>query len=189
MVLSINLSTLIKVGCRCFATALVISMLGCATRLSNEQMGLSIASLGLPRVLLMQTQLIRGSDSYTMDMIVEVTPKQLIVVGSALGVRVFTLSYDGKNIVNGPGLGLPFYISNQLIVDDLMVILSESQSFDAKLPEGFTIIRGPGLRNIYEGDQLILSVTESKAINGNTDISLRRTNPKYALNIVMSEVR
>ena len=189
MVLSNNLSTLIKVGYRCFATALVITMLGCATRLSNEQMGVSIASLGAPRVLLMQTQLIRGSDSYTMDMIVEVTSKQLMVVGSALGVRVFTLSYDGKNIVNGPGLGLPFYISNQLIVDDLMLILSDSQAFDAKLPEGFTIIRGPGLRNIYEGDQLILSVTESKALNGNTDISLRRANPKYALNIVMSEIR
>lgn|GEM_PF-1621018 len=189
MVLNNNLSTLIKVGYRCLAVALVITMLGCATRLSNEQMGLSIASLGVPRVLLMQTQLIRGSDSYTMDMIVEVTPKQLMVVGSALGVRIFTLSYDGKNIVNGPGLGLPFYISNQLIVDDLMVILSDSQSFDAKLPEGFTIIRGPGLRNIYEGDQLILSVTESKAVHGNTDVSLRRTNPKYTLNIVLSEVR
>ena len=109
---------------------------GCASNFTGEPISLKLGGLGKPRVLMMQTQVIRGKDSYSMDMIVDVSKERLTVVGSSLGLRVFTLSYDGTRVAEGFGLGLPFYIPNRLVVDDVTLILTSREILKDSLPAG-----------------------------------------------------
>ena len=92
---------------RCLAALIFTFVLcSCSTVFLNGGTGLN--SLGAPRVIEMQMQVTRGSNSYTMDLVVEVHKQGLTVVGSSFGVRVFTLSYNGDYIAEGIGTGLPF---------------------------------------------------------------------------------
>ena len=162
---------------------------GCASNFTGESISLKLDGLGKPRVLMMQTQVIRGKDSYSMDMIVDVSKERLTVVGSSLGLRVFTLSYDGTRVAEGFGLGLPFYIPNRLVVDDVTLILTSKEILKDSLPAGCSLYIEDNLEKIYCGDQLVVSVKKIQLTNGNSEIFLNRSLPEYQLKIVMSEVQ
>lgn len=172
------------------ACLLFVSILGgCAVGLTNQPVASNIQAIGKPRVLLMQTQLIRGKDTYSMDLVADVSAERLIIVGSSLGVRLFTLSYDGVTVMEGLGRGLPFYISNRLVVDDVMLALTPMQALVANLPTDCSIFSESGLEKIYCGGKLTVSLRGWMTSNENTTVALQRFDPDYELNIVISEVQ
>ena len=81
-----------------------LALSSCSTVFLNESDGASLNALGEPRVLEMQMHLTRGSDSYAMDLVVDVHKQGLTVIGSSFGIRVFTLSYNGDVIAEGIGI-------------------------------------------------------------------------------------
>ena len=146
---------------------------GCASNFTGQPISLKLDGLGKPRVL----------------MIVDVSKERLTVVGSSLGLRVFTLSYDGTRVAEGFGLGLPFYIPNRIVVDDVTLILTSKEILKDSLPAGCSLYIEDNLEKIYCGDQLVVSVKKIQLTNGNTEIFLNRSVPEYQLKIVMSEVQ
>ena len=112
-----------------------LALSSCSTVFLNDSDGTSLNALGEPRVLEMQMHLTRGSDSYTMDLVVEVGKHGLTVIGSSFGIRIFTLSYNGNLIAEGIGAGLPFYVPNKLIVDDVILALSSRRALEGRLPK------------------------------------------------------
>ena len=162
---------------------------GCVSDFTGQPISLKLNGLGKPRVLMMQTQIIRGKDSYSIDMIVDVSKERLTVVGSSLGLRIFTLSYDGARVAEGFGLGLPFYIPNRLVVDDVKLILTSEEILKDSLPAGCSLYIEENIEKIYCGDQLVVSVKKIQLTNGNTEIFLNRSVPEYQLKIVMSEAQ
>jgi hypothetical protein len=166
-----------------------LALSSCSTVFLNDSDGASLNALGEPRVLEMQMHLTRGSDSYTMDLVVEVHKQGLIVVGSSFGVRVFTLSYNGNLIAEGIGTGLPFYVPNKLILDDVILALSSRHALEGRLPKNCKLVRVGELGKIYCNEKLLVIVEHQKTDDKNELVLVDRFQPEYKVNFVISEVK
>ena len=166
-----------------------LALSSCSTVFLNDSDGASLNALGEPRVLEMQMHLTRGSDSYTMDLVVEVHKQGLIVVGSSFGVRVFTLSYNGDVIAESIGAGLPFYVPNKLIVDDVILALYSSRALEDRLPKNCKLVRVGQVGKIYCDEKLLVNVEHQKTADKNELVLVERFQPEYKVNFVISEVK
>lgn len=168
---------------------LACALSSCSTVYLNDSDGTSLNALGKPRLLEMQMHLTRASDSYTMDLVVEVRKQGLTVIGSSFGVRIFTLSYDGAVIAEGIGPGLPFYVPNQLIVDDVILALSSKGAFDSGLPKNCELLSEGQIRKIYCSNSLLVSIQYQQMTDKNELVLIERFRPEYKVNFVISEVK
>lgn len=168
---------------------IALALSSCSTVFLNNSNGTSLNALGEPRVLEMQMHLTRGADSYTMDLVVEVRKQSLTVIGSSFGVRLFTLSYNGDVIVEGIGTGLPFYVSNKLIVDDVILALSSRGALEGGLPKNCMLVRVGEVGKIYCDEKLLVNVEYQKTANKNELVLVERFQPEYKVNFVISEVK
>jgi len=169
--------------------ALVFALGSCSTVFLNNSGGSSLDALGEPRLLEMQMHLTRQSSSYSMDLVVEVRKQGLIVIGSSFGVRVFTLSYDGDAITEGVGRGMPSYVPNKLIIDDIILAISPGASLEGGLPKNCRLVRDGQAGNIYCNDKLLVSVQHQKTVNKNELVLIERYQPEYKVSFVISEVK
>ena len=167
----------------------VLALSSCSTVYLNESDGASLNALGEPRVLEMQMHLTRGSDSYTMDLVVEVRKQGLTVIGSSFGIRVFTLSYNGDVIAEGIGIGLPFYVPNKLIVDDVILALSSGSALEGRLPKNCRLVRVGEIGKIYCDKKLLVKIEQQKTADKNELVLMERFQPEYKVNFVISEVK
>ena len=168
---------------------LALALSSCSTVFLNESDGASLNALGQPRVLEMQMHLTRGSDSYTMDLVVEVHKQGLTVIGSSFGIRVFTLSYNGDVIAEGIGIGLPFYVPNKLIVDDVILALSTRHALEGRLPKNCKLVRVGDVGKIYCDEKLLVKIEHQKTVDKNELVLMERIQPEYKVNFVISEVK
>lgn len=166
-----------------------LALSSCSTVFLNDSDGTSRNALGEPRVLEMQMHLTKGSDSYTIDLVVEVTKQGLIVIGSSFGVRLFTLSYNGDVIADGIGAGLPFYVPNKLIVDDVILVLSSRYALEGRLPKNCKLVRVGEVGKIYCDEKLLVNVEYQKTADKNVLVLVERFQPEYKANFVISEVK
>ena len=166
-----------------------LTLSSCSTVFLNDSDGTSLNALGEPRVLEMQMHLTRGSDSYTMDLVVEVGKHGLTVIGSSFGIRIFTLSYNGNLIAEGIGAGLPFYVPNKLIVDDVIIALSSRRALEGRLPKNCKLVRVGRVGKIYCDEKLLVNVEHQKTADKNELVLVERFQPEYKVNFVISEVK
>ena len=168
---------------------IAFALSACSTVYLNDSDGTSLNALGKPRLLEMQMHLTRGADSYTMDLVVEVRKQGLTVIGSSFGVRIFTLSFDGAVIAEGIGTGLPFYVPNQLIVDDVILALSTRHALDSGLPKNCQLSRDGQIGKIYCNNSLLASIQHQQMTDKNELVLIERFWPEYKVNFVISEVK
>ena len=168
---------------------IILALSSCSTVFLNDSDGTSLNALGEPRVLEMQMHLTRGSDSYTMDLVVEVRKQGLTVIGSSFGIRIFTLSYNGNLIAEGTGTGLPFYVPNKLIVDDVILALSSRSALEGRLPKNCKLVRVGEVGKIYCDERLLVNVERQKTADKNELVLVERFQPEYKVNFVISEVK
>jgi len=168
---------------------ITLTLSSCSTVFLNDSDGTSLNALGEPRVLEMQMHLTRGSDSYTMDLVVEVHKQGLIVIGSSFGIRVFTLSYNGDVIAEAIGTGLPVYVSNKLIVDDVILALPSKRAMDGRLPKNCKLVRVGEVGKIYCDEKLLVSIEHQKTVDQNELVLVERFQPEYKVNFVISDVK
>ena len=166
-----------------------LALSSCSTVFLNDSDSTSLNALGEPRVLEMQMHLTRGSDSYTMDLIVEVTKQGLTIIGSSFSVRLFTLSYNGDVIAQGIGAGLPFYVPNKLIVDDVILALSSRRTLEGRLPKNCKLVRVGEVGKIYCDEKLLVNVEYQKTADKNELVLVERFQPEYKAKFVISEVK
>lgn len=168
-------------------TAFALS--SCSTVFLNRSDSTSLNSLGKPRILEMQMHLTRGPDSYTMDLVVEVQEQGLTVIGSSFGLRVFTLLYNGDVITEGIGNGLPFYVPNRLIVDDVILALLSRQALEVGLPNNCKLARVGEVGKIYCDEKLLVAIRHQETADKNELVLVERFQPEYKVNFVISEVK
>jgi hypothetical protein len=166
-----------------------LALSSCSTVFLNDSDGTSLNALGEPRVLEMQMHLTRGADSYTIDLVVEVRKEGLTVIGSSFGIRIFTLSYNGNLIAEGIGTGLPFYVPNKLIVDDVILALSSGRALEGRLPKNCKLVRVGLVEKIYCDEKLLVNVERQKTADKNELVLVERFQPEYKVNFVISEVK
>ena len=166
-----------------------LALSSCSTVFLNDSDSTSLNALGEPRVLEMQMHLTRGSDSYTMDLVVEVTKQGLTIIGSSFSVRLFTLSYNGDVIAQGIGAGLPFYVPNKLIMDDVILALSSRRALEGRLPKNCKLVRVGEVGKIYCDEKLLVNVEYQKTADKNELVLVERFQPEYKAKFVISEVK
>ncbi len=168
---------------------ITLALSSCSTVFLKDSDSTGLNALGNPRVLEMQMHLIKGPDSYTMDLVVEVHKQGLTVIGSSFGVRVFTLSYNGDVIAEGIGTSLPFYVPNKLIVDDVILALVPRHALEGRLPKNCKLVRVGEIGKIYCDEKLLVNVEYQKTTDKNEVVLVERFQPEYKVNFVISEVK
>ena len=134
----------------------------------------------------MQTQIIQGGKSFALDLLVDVSPTQMQVVASTMGMRLFTLIYDGTTTKQGIGMGLPFGIAEQQIINDIILMIASDDALIKSLPNGYTLMRLNETRKLYLDDQLLVEYSKRTLGNGLTAVTLKRFAPEYELNTLIA---
>ncbi|WP_169307404.1 DUF3261 domain-containing protein [Chitiniphilus eburneus] len=92
----------------------------------------------------------RNGETHALDAVVQSESGRLRIIGNALAVRLFTLDYDGTQVSEGPGVGLPAGLPPALIVNDLLAVHAPLPALRAALPEGWWADDTSGVRTVRD---------------------------------------
>ena len=138
--------------CVCLS-ALAIS--GCASKPPQPaRLGLQLSPALLGEAIALQQHLKveRNGRTDELDAALEIDSTHLELVGLALGQRVLTLNYDGKELKSWRHPLLPAQVRAEDVLEDLQLTLWPAQAIAAALPAGWRI-EDKGLhRTLYLGD-------------------------------------
>ncbi len=118
----------------------------------------SPATLGSERAA---NQIVRGAlgaREMTINCVVTVKDSTMTVVGlSAMGVRLFTIRYDGHEVQAEKGLPTPQQLTPERLLADLQLVFWPLASLQQPLQEaGWQVSEStPGTRRLRHGDRLI----------------------------------
>ncbi len=172
------------------AAFMISSLQACSVFPLYDLVSFPVKSFGHPRVLDIRFQIIRAGESKVIDAVVNVGINELTVIGSAMNVRIFTLIYDGENIIQGAGVGLPFGMPANLIINDLILIISDTGLVKANLQKDWGLISGADHSELlFKKDKLIAKYEKSLDSMGNSVVYLKRYSPEYEIKTVYSELK
>jgi hypothetical protein len=149
------------------ALAAILSLCACATtpapapRETSPARALAPPSAAGERAV---SQVVRGAfgaRELTLRCVVAVKDGVMSVVGlNAMGVRLFTLSYDGKVVRTDKGVTAPDAITPERLLADLQLVFWPLASLQQTLrPAGFELNEpAPGTRRLRRGDRLVAEV-------------------------------
>ncbi|MES2740479.1 MAG: DUF3261 domain-containing protein [Pseudomonadota bacterium] len=125
--------------------ALLVALLaGCASAPpapAPARLGLRLAPAALGHSISVQQHLRveRGGRIDELDAALEVDPGQLDLVGLALGQRVLSLHYDGKELSTWRHFMLPAQVRAEDVLEDMQLTLWPAAAIQAALPAGWRI--------------------------------------------------
>ncbi len=164
-------------------------LIGCQGHSNLLAFNLAPEELGNSRVLQMQTQISYGDQSYAMENIVDISKEKIQIIGTAGGIRIFTIIYNGNEIINGPGIGMPFYFPINSITEDNLFVLASPATIQSHLTTNYTLESNTNEKKLLQSGKVVMRMERRPDGKGNSIITLYRTSPEYKLNIVMSEVK
>lgn len=140
-------------------TACLLSACQYGTRLSLLQ--IDRAALGPDRSAQQRLTLALADKSHVLENMLEIDESGLHVVGLAMGVRVYSFDYDGRQLIAGPG-HLPPGLSEQQIANDLLLVFAPPDALQTALPPGWKIEEMPGtdlrIRKLLQNQQEIARI-------------------------------
>jgi Protein of unknown function (DUF3261) len=149
----------------CCATMLLAS---CATPPqpasgSATRIGLHLAPADLGAEITLQQHLTveRNGKTDELDTALEVDASELNLVGMALGQRVLTLHYDGKDLTTWRHVLLPAQVRSEDILEDIQLTLWPVDAISKALPPGWRIEDHELQRALFKDDQLICTIQYS----------------------------
>lgn len=115
------------------------------------------AALGAERSV---NQVVRGAigdREMTMNCVVTVQDGQMTVVGlSAMGVRLFTIRYDGRDVQSEQSMPTPEQLTPARLLADLQFVFWPAAALQQPLrQQGWTIGDSPGARRLRRDGKLI----------------------------------
>lgn len=147
--------------------ALAMMIIGCAG--PRSQSGTATAARPLASPLAIDkaqsaTQIVRGafgSREMTMNSVLSVRDGIVTVIGlTSMGVRAFTLRYDGQQLHVDNNLPVPAQLTPERLVADIQLVYWPLKSLQQVLsPAGYTLTEPTsGTRRLRAGDRLIAEV-------------------------------
>ncbi len=123
---------------------------------------IDVAQLGAARVAQQRMLLTWGNETHVLENMLESGSNGLQVIGLAMGLRVYSFSYDGRKLQLGPG-HLPNSLSEQRIANDMLLIHMPSGTLAHVLPKGWKIkeeMAGNVLktRKLQQGEEIVTEV-------------------------------
>lgn len=119
---------------------------------------LSPASLGETLSLQQHLKVEREGRTDDLDTALEIDDKELNLVGLAVGQRVMTLHYDGKELTTWRHFMLPAQVRGEDVLEDIQLTLWPVAAIRAALPAGWTLQQKDGNRTLLLHNEPIMQI-------------------------------
>jgi len=153
------------------------------------RLGLRLAPAALGETISVQQHLTVERDGKTndLDAALEVDGKNINLVGLALGMRVLSLDYDGREITEWRHPMLPSQVKAADVLEDLQLTLWPVEAIAKALPEGWKI-EEQGLRRTLRRDgEVVATIDYSGMPRWQGKAVLDNVRYKYRLTVVSAE--
>jgi hypothetical protein len=152
------------------------------------RLGLKLAPSALGESISLQQRLTveRNGSVDQLDLVLEVDPGRLDLVGLVLGQRVLTLHYDGQNLDAWRHPMFPAVVRDEDILEDLQLVLWPADAVRQALPPGWRI-EEKGLRRtllIGELPVTVINYAGQRRWSGKVELS----NLRYQYRLIIESV-
>lgn len=144
---------------------------------------LAPASLGATISLQQHLRVEREGRSDDLDAALEVDADHVELVGLALGQRVMSLNYDGKEIKSWRHLLLPRQVQAEDVLQDLQLTLWPVEAIRTALPAGWRMTEQGLRRQLYQDETLVLQIDYSEPVRWSGTVTLQNLRYHYRLAI------
>jgi hypothetical protein len=142
-----------------------LSLIGCAEIVYQPpaRLGLKLAPSALEASISLHQQLVveRQGRIDALDAALEVDPQRLELIGLTFGQRVFSLSYDGREIKSWRHPMLPNELREEDVLEDLQLTLWPASAIRLALPVGWSIQESERRRTLLLNDVPVLLIDYS----------------------------
>lgn len=167
--------------------ALLAGLLGgCGTREEAPvRLGLRLAPAALGETISVQQHLTvqRGASTNDLDAALEVDAAKLSLVGLALGMRVLSLEFDGKELTEWRHPMLPSQVRAADVLEDLQLTLWPAVDIARALPAGWTIEEQGLRRTLRRHGEVVATIDYSGTPRWKGRAVLDNVRYKYRLTI------
>lgn len=139
--------------------AAAIFLAACATApQAPARLGLRLAPAALGATISVQQQLTveRGGSTNDLLAALEVDPQRVSLVGLAMGMRVLSLEFDGREMTEWRHAMLPAQVRAADVLEDLQLTLWPVDEIARALPAGWRIV-DDGLRRTLRRDGVVVA--------------------------------
>ena len=168
--------------------ACMLLLSGCASWIGPPLLQIPPAALGRERTLEQRVVFERQSERMSFESVLEIDAERLRMVATAMGLRLFSLDYDGHAIEQGAGLPMPRGLPPEWVVDDTLFVLAPTAALDAALPESWRLEDSGRQRRVFLGERLIVEVRRDSDDPDNGHAELIQHALGYRLSIDTREV-
>ncbi len=168
---------------RLLAAAFCLLLGACASWLALPLLKIQPAALGVDRTVEQRVSFSRGDESRSFDSVVEISSDRLNVIATAVGVRLFTLSYDGRTLTQGAGLAMPGGLPPEWVLNDLLYVYTPADVLQAALPDDWRVVDEDGVRRLLESGKLVIEIRYAGADRWNGRAELEQKRLGYRLRI------
>ncbi|MFP5391803.1 MAG: DUF3261 domain-containing protein [Gammaproteobacteria bacterium] len=176
-----------------FATAATaLALAGCASDPAPvARLGLRLAPAALGESIALQQHLTveRKGRIDELDAAVEADANAVQVVGLALGQRVLSVKYDGKELSAWRHVMLPRQVRAEDVLEDLQLTLWPVEAIAQALPAGWRIEEQGLSRTLYLDDAQVARITYSGAPRWSGTVVLDNQRYGYRLSIESASVQ
>jgi len=151
----------------------------------SSRLGLRLAPADLGAEIALQQHLTveRHGRTDQLDVALEVDATDLNLVGLALGQRVLTMHYDGKELTSWRHVMLPSQVKAEDVLEDLQLTFWPVDAIRRALPSGWRIEDNDLQRALYKDDELICLIHYSTMPRWSGTVQLENLRFKYAITI------
>lgn len=174
------------------AALLVAALLvgGCATRQEGPaRLGLHLAPAALGETISVQQHLTvqRVGNTNDLDAALEVDAHKVSLVGLALGMRVLSLEYDGKNLTEWRHAMLPAQVRAADVLEDVQLTLWPVAEIARALPAGWTVEEQGLRRTLRLNGEVVATIVYSGMPRWQGTAVLDNRRYQYKLTIVSAD--
>ncbi len=150
---------------------------------------LAPAALGASIAVQQHLKVEREGRTDELDAALEIDGEHVELVGLALGQRVLTLNYNGRELTSWRHAMLPAQVRAEDVLEDLQLTLWPLDAIRAALPPGWRIEEDGLQRTLYEGDEPVAVITYSgmPRWSGKTVLENRRYHYRLTVLSVATE--
>ena len=124
-------------------------LLGCATQDELPLLQTDLSALGPEKIAQQRLQLNWHGETHVLENVLQASSDAWEVIGLAMGMRVYSFRYDGQSLHADAG-HLPYGLSEQRILNDLLLIHAPQHALAHALPPGWALAEQINTRGQHE---------------------------------------
>ncbi len=160
----------------------VAALAGCkALFLPLPVLQLRPVDLGPPRTIEQRLQITRRGQAVVLEGVADVSATRVQLIATALGVRLYDLEYDGRRVTPGPAGSPPGSLPPEVALDDFLLLYAPTDALAAALPRDLRLVAGPGRRQLFRRERLLLEISYEGSDPENGRSHLRNVALDYDL--------